>query len=176
MGWYSIAPSGEGGRECLENCPARTFDFRYVNVGTRPAGLKSSIRNRAACAVLGAIFFLARLCADLLRRSISPPQETAERQSAAVVDMCDQQNTACALQSRPHVSQGCRQERGYDGQDPIVVSLMAQLQRSPSPPAVDENAQLLRVVQPTVVEVSPNCGRCYPPPRAIGTGIGRSRV
>ena len=53
-----------------------------------------------------------------------------------------------------------------------VADLAAQLQRSMPPPSVSTNRKPLRFVQPTAVDVGPNCGRCRPPPRAIGTKIG----
>ncbi len=64
-----------------------------------------------------------------------------------VVDNCAHQETACALR---HALM-CREDvvrGGLDGKDRLVVDVMAQLQRSPSPPAVGRNAKLHRIVQP----------------------------
>jgi len=52
-----------------------------------------------------------------------------------------------------------KSERGFDGLDRLVVDVMAQLQRSPSPPAVGRNAELRRIVQPPARRTTANCGR-----------------
>jgi hypothetical protein len=67
--------------------------------------------------------------------------------------------TPWALRTRPPVPRRCRQKRGYDGHLCVVVDLMAQRQRSPSPPAVRGNAKLRRIVQPTAVRNVSNCCR-----------------
>jgi hypothetical protein len=56
---------------------------------------------------------------------------------------------------------------GLDGQDRVVVDVVAHLQRSSSPPAVERNGKLRRFVQPQRVSGWPNCRRCCGHPRSL---------
>ncbi len=52
---------------------------------------------------------------------------------------------------------------GLRDQDNVVVDVVAQAQRSPSPPAVGRNAELRRLVQPLSVREVVSCHRRFPP-------------
>jgi len=50
-------------------------------------------------------------------------------------------------------------ERAFDGQNRVVVDVMAQLQTCTSPPAVERTAKLRRFVQPLSVSPRANLHR-----------------
>jgi hypothetical protein len=68
--------------------------------------------------------------------------------------------------TRPPVLRGCSQSGSFDGQDCVVINVMAQLRMSPSPPAAGRNAKLRRIVQLRAVRFAANCNRSKRPPRA----------
>lgn len=65
-------------------------------------------------------------------------------------------------------------KRGFHGQERAVINVMAQLQRSPTPPSVPASRSSRKFVQPPQDDVEANCWRCCRPQRFRGDEVGYS--